>query len=222
MSEVFVIEASDLGGGAQEATDDAPSAPVTWPDGRVDFLPHTYASCDFGAGAILENRPTLHLGYVNLLSGMTSGYDSEDLARLGPDLFYSRIGDVMSGECFTHYLRGEFSLVVQHWLNHIVASVVPAPLPWDGLVLCTYSGLLSEVPPHVDDGGYEANLFSLTPDEELVGMLIDFDHSLPETDIEVLVHILEAAGCTWPRSVAKGDEKATAAWRERICAWTEH
>ena len=224
MREVFVIEASDLDGGAPETPDDVPTAPVTWPDGRVDILPHTCMDSDFGPDDIVKNRPTLHLGYVNILAGMTSGYDSEDLARLGPDLLYSRIGDVMGGECFTHYLRGEFGLVVQHWLTQIVADVVPASLPWDGLLSCTYYGLLSEVPPNANEGGYEggyeANLFSLSPIEELAGVLIDFGHSLQETDVEVIVQIFEAAGCTWPRSVAEGDKKATAAWQERIHTWT--
>jgi hypothetical protein len=196
--------------------------PVTWPDGRMDILPHTCSDSEFGAREILENLPTLHLGYVNLMAGMTSGYDSEDLARLGSDVFYSRIGDVLGGECFTHYLRGEFGRVVQHWLAQIVVDVVPAQIPWDALVLCTYYSLLAEVPPDAQDGGYEANLFSLTPEEELVGVLIDFRHSLPQTDMEVLVQIFETAGCTWPRSVAEGDERATASWSERIRAWTEH
>jgi hypothetical protein len=219
MSEVFAIEASDIDQEVQEADDDMPSVHVTWPDGRADTLPRTDTDYNLRAGAIIENRPTLHLGYVNQLAGMTSGYDSEDLARLDSDIFYSRIGDVMGGECLTHYLRGEFSLVVQHWLTQIVADVIPASLPWDGLVLATYYGLLSEVMPNANEDGYEANLFSLTPDEELAGVLIDFGHSLPETDVEVLVQIFEAAGCTWPRSVTEGDEDATAAWQERIRTW---
>jgi hypothetical protein len=47
-------------------------------------------------------------------------------------------------------------------------------------------------------------------------LVIDFDHGLPETEISILVQMFEAAGCTWPRSVAEGDEKATAAWEKRI------
>lgn len=219
MSEVFVIEAEDLDSGAEETSNDVPTAPVTWPDGRVDILPHTCTDRDLGAREILENLPILHLGYVNLLAGMTSGYDSDDLARLGPDLFYSRVGDIVGGECFMHYLRGSFSSVVQHWLTQIVAEVAPDDLPWDALVLCSYYGLLSKVPPNDQDGGYEANMFSLTTNEELVGVLIDVSHSLPETDMEVLVRTFEAGGCTWPRSVAQGDDEATAAWQERIRAW---
>jgi len=215
MSEVFVIEAADLDGEAAGSSDDVPTAAATWPDGRIDMLPHTCADWEFYPDDIIKDRPFLHLGWLNVLAGMTGGYGSEDLARLGPDIFYSRTGDVEGGDTFTHYLRGEFGAVAQKWLADIVSYDTPTSFPWDALVLCSHYGLLANIPP-CPDGGYEVNLFYLTPQEDLWGFQIDFDHGLPETEIRILVQAFEAAGCTWPRSVAEGNEKATAAWRERI------
>jgi hypothetical protein len=214
MSEVFVIEAADLDGEAAGSSEDVLSAAVTWPDGRTDMLPHSCADWDVDPDDIIKDRPFLHFGWSNVLAGMVGGYGSEDLGRLGPDVFYSRTGDVTgASESFTHYLRGEFGAVIQKWLADMVGYDTPTSFPWDALVLCSHYGLLADLPRN---GSYEVNFFYLTPDEDQWGLVIDFDHGLPETEISILVQMFEAAGCTWPRSVAEGDEKATAAWEKRI------
>jgi len=214
MSEVFVIAAADRDGEAVGSSEDVPTAAVTWPDGRTDMLPHSCADWDVYPNDIIKDRPFLHFGWSNVLAGMVGGYSSEDLARLGPDVFYSRTGDVTGAyESFTHYLRGEFGAVIQRWLADMVGDDTPASFPWDALVLCSHYGLLADLPRN---GGYEVNFFDLTPDEDQWGYVIDFDHGLPETEISILVQMFEAAGCTWPRSVAEGDEKAIAAWERRI------
>jgi len=219
MSEVFVIEAADLDGEAAGSSEDVPTAAVTWPDGRTDMLPHSCADWGVYPNDIIKDRPFLHLGWLNVLAGMVGGYDSEDLARLGPDVFYSRTGEVTgAGDTFTHYLRGEFGAVIQKWLADMVSYDTPTSFPWDALVLCSHYGLLTNIAPSGKgyDVGYEVNLFYLTPDEDQWGFQIDFDHGLPDTEISILVQMFEAAGCTWPRSVAEGDEKATAPWEKLI------
>jgi hypothetical protein len=221
MSEVFVIEAADLDGEAVGSSEDVPTAAVTWPDGRIDMLPHSCADWDVYPDDIIKDRPFLHFGWLNVLAGMTGGYGSEDLACLGPHIFYSRIGDVEGGDTYTHYLRGEFGAVAQKWLVDIVSDDTPTAFPWDALVLCSHYGLLANIPPE-PDGGYEVNMFCMTPNIDLAGHQIDFDHDLPETEIMVLVQAFEAAGCTWPRSVAEGNEEATAAWEARVQGeWAE-
>jgi hypothetical protein len=70
------------------------SAPVMWPDGRVNMLPDASAE-GLGPAEIPRGRSVLHLGFENPLAGMTSGYDSADLARLSSDVFCSRVSDVM-------------------------------------------------------------------------------------------------------------------------------
>src|SRR6266446_920672 len=179
MSEVFTVEAVDLRE-SEDAGAVIPTAPVTWPDGRVDILPHT--DQDVGPQEILQGHPVLHLGFVNVLAGMTSGYDCADLARLSSDVFYSRAGDVLGGETSAHYLRGTFGPVTQHWFDRIVNYMMPPSLPWDTLILCTHYDLLTQVTPD-EDSGYEVNLFLETPDENMWGMVIDFNHSLSETDL---------------------------------------
>ena len=182
------------------------------------MLPHSCADCGVYPDDLMKDRSFLHLGWRNVLAGMTGGYGSEDLARLGPDVFYSRTGDVEGGETFTHYLRGEFGAVIQKWLADVVGYDTPTSFPWDALLLCSHYGLLAKIAPSGEgyDVGYEVNLFYLAPDEDQWGFQVDFDHGLSETEISILVQMFEAAGCTWPRSVAEGNGKATAAWKKRI------
>lgn len=214
MSQVFVVEAIDLSE-AETPNAEMLIAPVTWPDGRVDNLPHTCSDQDIEPVEILKRHPTLHLGFDNVLAGMTSGYDSADLARLSSDVFYSRVGDVTGGEVSAHYLRGAFGAVIRHWLDRIVNYMMPPTLPWDALILCAQYGLLTKVTPD-EDHGYEVNRFLETLHEDMWGMVIDFDHSLPETDMHVFVKMFEDDGCIWPRRVSAGDPEATAAWQERV------
>jgi hypothetical protein len=139
VEETFVVSAIDLDDDEYgEANAEVPMADVAWPDGRVDMLPHTCTSVDIDAEEILGEHPLLHLGYQNLLAGMTSGYDSADMSRLSVDVFYSRIGDILGGEWVSYYLRGKFELLVQRWLDEILDSNSDSWTPWDSLdPLCT-------------------------------------------------------------------------------------
>jgi hypothetical protein len=177
MEETFVVPAKDLDVDEyDEANTEVPMADVTWPDGRVDLLPHTCTSVDIDPEVILGEHPLLHLGFQNLLAGMISGYDSADMTRLRADVFYSRIREVAGGECASCYLRGEFGAVVRRWLEEILAEIFASWVPWDALILCTHYNLLEDIRT-LARNCYEINLFRPAPDIDLVGMLIDFDHA---------------------------------------------
>jgi hypothetical protein len=216
MKDVLVADAVDLDFSESDvAYAEIPTAPVTWPDGRVDILPHTCTSQDVGPEEILRDHPALHLGFVNRSAGMTSGYDSADLVRLRPDVCYSRVGDVLWGEWSACYLRGPVRTVTQYWLDRIVNYMMPPSLPWAELILCTHYGLLAESILSEFDR-YEVNLFLESPDEDMAGMVIDFNHSLPGIEMAILIRMLEDNGCTWPRHASTGDLEAATAWAERV------
>jgi hypothetical protein len=181
------------------------------------MLPHSCSNEGVGPDEILKGHPVLHLGLDTLFVVILSGYDSADLARLSSDVFYSRVGDV-TGEYLTHYLRGAFGPVARDWLDRIVSYMMPPSLPWPALILCAHYGLLPEVTSR-ESHSYEANLFLEKPVEDMTGVVIDFGQSLPATDMDALVRLLEGDGCTWPRHVSSGDPRAVAVWEKRIDEW---
>jgi hypothetical protein len=216
MNDVAVVEASDLDESNEEGGE-IPAAPLRWPDGRMDILPHSCSSQSVGSYEILRGHPDLHLGLNNLLPGILSGSASADLARLGTDVFYSRVSD--GNEEILHYLRGVLGPVAQYWLDRIVSYTMPPSLPWAALILCAHYSLLPEVNPG-ESQRYEVNLFLEKPARDMAGLVIDFDQSLSKTDMIALVRMLEDDGCTWPRHVSMGDPKAVAAWEKRIDEWS--
>ena len=208
-----MIEAEDLS--LDELPSDTPLRPaaVTWPDGRVDELPQFDEESSIDMEDLIEGRPFLHFSFTNEMATFP-GTDTADLVRLSDDVWYSRISTDSGID--RHYLRGEFKSVLRHWLDHIVGGIVFAGTSLDALILCTHLGLLADLESASDGGFYEANLFSMSPIEGLIGEVIHYRYSLSITDIATVTEALEAAGCTWPRRAASGDPETLAVWQQRV------
>jgi hypothetical protein len=216
----LVAEARDLDIDEEDLPDDGfPVEAVTWPDGRVDLLPHTCVNWDLGPTELLAGRHLMHIGCFNLNAGMVGGYPSADLGQLGGDVFYSRAGDIDEVPQAWH-LRGTLREVIQYWIRGVESAYYVPPWPWAELILCSHYGLLQDVPACESDS-YGVNLFADEPDEDMDGVMLDFEHDLAQEDMDWLVHTLEAGGCTWPGQVARKEPYASAAWEGRVRRWAE-
>ena len=215
----YVMQAEHLGLDEQDLPGEGfPIEDVTWPDGRVDALPHTCANSDLGPSQLLEGHQVMHLGSFNINAGMVGGYLSVDLGYLGRDVFYCRGGDIDESQ-EAWYLRGTRPQVIDYWIHDLVGTYYMPPLLWAPLILCSHYGLLEEVPAFESDS-YGASLFAEEQSDDMEGVMLDFWHDLAAPDINRLVHLLEADGCTWPREVARRNPEATADWAERVSRWT--
>ena len=212
-----MVEAFDLDPDETVLPDDGlPLSDVTWPDGRVDTLPHTCTYVNLGSAELLEGHGLMHFGCFHVNPSMGGGgYMSADLARLSTDVFYSSVDN---DDLVAHYIRGAAGQVEQYWLDAIVSSHM-SPLPCAELVLCTHYGLLAGVPSY-DSGSYGAVLFCAQQDADVLhNMMIDFCHSLAGPELAEVAQMLETAGCTWPGCVARGEPEAAASWAERVRIW---
>lgn len=212
---LYVAEAVDLEP-TEDSYDEPPLSEVTWPDGRVDALPHTCVEADITPADI--GSPLLHLGHVNLAGGMTSGYYAADLARITADTYFARVGDVdESGEAV--YVRGPLAAVSQHWLSMVDFGMMP--LPWRAFLLANLLGLLDDVPDC--DGGYGAPLFAETSDPlgPTNADLMFFRSTLSPAESAELVPEFNDSSAEWTQRAAKGESAATLAWQTRVESWTE-